>query len=120
MPAKLSQTKVAKALADATLMGDVKAAKKNGISVASIERYRADLDPMSPLAVELQKELNERDELWAAKLPDALESGIDYLTSVFKGEQDLDADAVKAVTGSIETLADINMTRKIIKERLNA
>lgn len=110
-------------LCDAVVMGDRPAAQKWGLTIRSIITYRQRLETDEKLRSYV-KTLQEKQEAdWLGKIPDVLAEGMAYLSEAFTQNRSngigvLNPETIAALTGAIETLADIDMTRKIIAERL--
>lgn len=115
---KFPQSRIAVALADLTIMTQRESAKKHGISIRSLKRYKADLDPASPLAAEVQNINNNRDTSWAAELPDTLREALAVLR-VHISNPNFDPKQLNAIVNSIKVLNGIEMTRKVFKARFD-
>jgi hypothetical protein len=119
---KLNYDRAAKILCDAVLMGDREAAKKWKTTIRTIQRYRIRLetdDKLRQLVAQLQ-ERQDRD--WASEIPAVLSEGMAFLRAAFVDNRHhggtLAADNIDSLTHAIEALADIDLTRQLIKERL--
>lgn len=116
MSAPISPKILARAMADATLIGDRKAAKKHGISYRTIETNRAKLDPSSPLAFELQRVLNDQDLSWSGGIPDVLQAGYELLFEAIKQCDPSEMSTiVKLSTEILIPLSETMMSREIIR-----
>lgn len=116
LTAKISQSIIAAALADLTIMPRDEVAKKHGMTRRSLNRYQANLDPTSPLAAEIQNIINNRDETWSADLPIALEESV-AMFRMHVNNPDCDPKMIEALTRAIKTFNGIEMTRKVFKAR---
>lgn len=119
MPAKFSQSILAAALADLTLMPPCKAAKKHGVSARTLKRYQTDLDPASPLAAEVQSITNNRDTSWSAALPQALNETIAAL-EVEVNDRDSNPKRIAALVSAVKTLNGVQLTRKVFQDRFSS
>lgn len=104
-------------------MGDREAAEKWKTTIRTIIRYRKLLetdDKLRPMVLKMQ---SKQDKDWAGQIPDVLAEGMAYLRAAFvdnlKSEEGTaNPETIAALTGAIEALADIDLTRKLIAERL--
>lgn len=118
----INYERAAKILCDAVLMGDREAAKKWKTTIRTIQRYRIKLETDDKLR-QLVAQLQERqDQDWASEIPVVLSEGMAFLRAAFVDNRHhggtLAADNIDSLTHAIEALADIDLTRQIIKERL--
>jgi hypothetical protein len=119
---KLNYERAAKILCDAVLMGDRKAAEKWKTTVRTIQNYRVRLETDEKLR-NLVAQLQERqDKDWASEIPAVLAEGMAFMRAAFVDNRNnggtLAADNIDSLTHAIEALADIDLTRQLIKERL--
>ncbi len=114
--------RAAMVLCDAVMMGDRAAADKWGITQRSIQRYREKLETDDKLRHYAAKLQAKQEQDWIGEIPKVLAEGMAFLKSAFvqnlNSEGVLNPETITALTGVIETLADIDLTRKIIAERL--
>ena len=115
-----NQDRAAKALVDAILMGDRAAAEKYNVCERSIREWRDRLDTDKHFASLFQEMRVKKDERWADDLAAALASGIRFLKDAGTQADPKDPDAIAAITGAVEMLADIALTQKMVDERLRA
>ena len=120
MSREFNKERAAKALVDAILMGDNEAAKKYGVSYKSLQGWRSRLDTDTEFRQFFQELRAKKDERWADDLAAALASGIRFLKDAGTQADPKDPDAIAAITGAVEMLADIALTQKMVDERLRA
>lgn len=103
-------------------MGDRGAAKKWGSSIRTIQRYRLRLETDDKLRQLVLKLQSMQDEDWASEIPAVLSEGMAFLRAAFVDNRHhggtLAADNIDSLTHAIEALADIDMTRKLIADRV--
>jgi hypothetical protein len=115
-----NREKAARAIADALIMGDKKAAEKNDLSVRSLVRHRAAMKTDPELA-ELVAEMREaQKQNWAAEVPEAIAACIQYLKAATNEVSKTDPNAIMAVAQALEKLSDIALTWRMIDERIKA
>jgi hypothetical protein len=119
---KLNYERAAKILCDAVLMGDRKAAEKWKTTVRTIQNYRVRLETDEKLRNLVARLQERQDEDWASEIPAVLAEGMAFLRAAFVDNRHhggtLAADNIDSLTHAIEALADIDLTRQLIKERL--
>lgn len=104
-------------------MGDRRAAEKWKTTIRTIIRYRKLLgtdDKLRSMVAALQA---KQDADWAGEIPGVLAEGMAYLRAAFVDNLNSEngtanPETIAALTGAIDTLADIDLTRKLIAERL--
>lgn len=103
-------------------MGDRAAAEKWKTTIRTIQRYRIRLETDDKLRQMVAKLQAKQDEDWASEIPGVLAEGMAFLRAAFVDNRHhggtLVADNIDALTHSIEALADIEITRQIIADRL--
>lgn len=121
-PKTINYDRAAKILCDAVLMGDREAAKKWKTTVRTIQNYRVRLETDEKLRKLVLKLQSLQDKDWASEIPGVLAEGMAFLRAAFVDNRHhggtLAADNIDSLTHAIEALADIDMTRQLIKERL--
>lgn len=115
MPAKVPESKISRILADAKLTSVAEAAAKHGICSATITRYRAELDPSSPLAAEIEQLVREADD-WRSGIPATLEALVSYLRIAATSKSADDPAVIRAVTSAFSALAEYSLAEKILGE----
>ncbi|MBW4692215.1 MAG: hypothetical protein KME27_10660 [Lyngbya sp. HA4199-MV5] len=120
MSREFNKERAAKALVDAILMGDRAAAEKYEVTVKSIEGWRVRLETDSKFREFFRDLRQAKDEQWAEDLPAALASCINFLKQAGQQADPAKPEAIAAITGAAETLADIALTQKMVDERLRA
>lgn len=104
-------------------MGDREAAEKWKSSIRTVQRYRLTLESDAKLRQMVLKMQSKQDKDWAGQIPGVLAEGMAYLRAAFvdnlKSEEGTaNPETIAALTGAIEALADIDMARQLIAERL--
>lgn len=103
-------------------MGDRAAAEKWKTTVRTIIRYRKLLETDDKLRSMVATLQEKQDADWASEIPAVLAEGMAFLRAAFVDNRHhggtLTADNIDSLTHAIEALADIDMTRKLIAERL--
>jgi hypothetical protein len=121
-PRKINYDRAAKILCDAVLLGDRAAAAKWKTSTRTIQRYRLRLETDDKLRRLVAKFQARQDQDWASEIPAVLAEGMGFLRAAFVDNRNhggtLAADNIDALTNAINTLADIDLTRRIVAERL--
>lgn len=120
---KLNYERAAKILCDAVLMGDRRAAEKWKTTIRTIIKYRKRLETDEELGSHVRRLQEKQDADWAGEIPGVLAEGMAYLRAAFVENLNSDQgtanpEMIAALTGAIDTLADIDLTRQLIKERL--
>ncbi|MEL6225282.1 MAG: hypothetical protein AAFR31_21855 [Cyanobacteria bacterium J06627_8] len=118
MPRAFNYERAACALVDAILMGDRAAAEKYEVTYRSIQEWRARLSTDPKLVQLFQEKKQIQDAAWGDEIPNAIASGIKFLTRAAQECKPDDPDAVHAIAGYIKILSEISMTRKVIDARL--
>lgn len=103
-------------------MGDRAAAQKWKTTIRTIQNYRVRLETDEKLRKMVARLQAKQDEDWAGEIPGVLAEGMAFLRAAFVDNRNhggtLTAENIDALTHSIEALADIEITRKIIAERM--
>lgn len=104
-------------LVEAAYYGDRATGDRWGVSIRSIQRYRARLDSDQELSqlVALKKEAFERD--WTEEMPAAIRTGIRFLNTAFQEADPTSPEAIHAVAGAMKILAEIGLTREVLNVR---
>jgi hypothetical protein len=109
-------------LCDAVIMGDRAAAQKWKTTIRTIQKYRASLETREELRSYVMKLQEKQDEAWAHQIPEVLTRAMAFFQAAFIENLNggtTSPETIEALTGALETLADIELTRSIIAERLN-
>lgn len=121
-PKTINYDRAAKILCDAVLVGDRAAAQKWKTTIRTIQRYRLRLETDDKLRSMVTKLQAKQDKDWASEIPGVLAEGMAFLRAAFVDNRNhggtLTADNIDSLTNAINSLADIEITRKIIAERL--
>ena len=118
MPRKFNHERAATILAEAALIGDEKAADNHGVSVRSIQNWRARLKRDPVLVESFTAKTQAATTDWADGLGDTIKAGIDFLRRAANQVNPMDPDAIFAVVGAVKVLAELEMTRKVLDARL--
>lgn len=97
--ARINKQTVARVLVDANALGDEAAARKHGVSVRSVERYRARMREDPELAGLVATKNREAEAGWHAARSKTLRTIMRRLEELAKDEKDIDklSRAAKAV-----------------------
>jgi hypothetical protein len=109
-------------LCDAVIMGDRAAAQKWKTTIRTVQRYRANLENDDKLRSYVMEFHKKQHETWAHQIPEVLTRAMAFFETVFVENLEggtRNPETNTALTGALETLADIELTRSIIAERLN-
>jgi hypothetical protein len=121
-PKTINYDRAAKILCDAVLMGDRTAAEKWKTTQRTIQNYRARLENDEKLRKMVAKLQEKQDADWAGEIPGVLAEGMAFLRAAFVDNRrdggTLEPDNIAALTAAINSLADIDLTRQIIAQRL--
>jgi hypothetical protein len=122
MVREFNHERAAMILCDAVMMGDRAAADKWGLTQRSIQRYREKLETDDKLRHYVAKLQAKQEQDWAGEIPKVLAEGMAFLKGAFvqnrNGGGVSNPETIAALTGAIEVLADIDLTRTIIAARL--
>lgn len=110
--------RAAAALVDAMFTTDEDAAKKHGVSVRSIWRWRDRMKEDPRLAACVSRLASAKEQDWIADIPVAITSGIKFLKRAADEADHRDPEVIVAVAGSLKILSDIETTRKIVDVQL--
>lgn len=119
MSRRVDNDRAAAILVDAAYKGDEAAAQEWGVSVRSVERYRARLatDPKLAVTVAEKRALAERD--WIDCFPATLGAGADFIERAAKQGDPKDPNMVHAVAGAMKLMAEIMFVKRMLDARLN-
>ncbi|QLG11014.1 hypothetical protein HLB42_09690 [Deinococcus sp. D7000] len=118
--AKRDNARAARLLAEAALTTDAKVCESHGITLRTLQNYRAALktDPeLSRLYAEARQVVITRD--WAEQLGVTLSGAAAKLLALIDGAQSSAPETIQAVTGAVLGLAEIALTRDMLAARLN-
>lgn len=105
-------------LVEAAYQGDDVAAKKYGVSVRSVRRWRKRIDEDERLASFVRIKKDRMEQRWADELPSAIRASITYLQNAAQEVNKRDPDAIHAVAGALKILSDVALTKEVLDARL--
>jgi hypothetical protein len=108
------------ALVDALFMGDKAAAEKWEVSTRTIEDWRSRLPEDDKLQSEFKKKKRSRENAWATEIPETIKSALQFIKSATNHCDPADPEAVKAISGSLKILLDVDLTKQVLDARLAA
>lgn len=108
----------AHAVVAAVTHGDRVAAERAGISVRSLERWRAELSSDPDVAALVVARRARAVSVWSDKLDAALSASCDFIERAAEVLDPADAGAVRAMTKALGTLAEVQQRKRILDERL--
>lgn len=118
MPRKFNHERAATVLAEAALVGDEKAANNHGVSVRSVEVWRARLNT-DPLLVEFfANKTQAATSDWADDINDAIKAGVDFLKRAANQASPMHPDVIHAVAGAVKLLSEVQMTKRVLDARI--
>ncbi len=115
---KRDNAKAARALAEAAYSTDAKVCEDHGITLRTLQNWRAALKTdreLSRLFAEAHRELGNRG--WADEVDETLSAATQKLRALILGAQSSSPETIQAVTGAIQSLAEIAMTRDMLAAR---
>jgi predicted regulator of amino acid metabolism with ACT domain len=110
--------RAAMVLCDAVILGDRKAADKWDISLRTICNWRDRLENDEKLRNLMQEYREKQTEKWLEDMPIAMSAIVQFFLTAAQELSPGKADDVNAVVAVFEALADVELTRKIIAQRL--
>jgi glutaminase len=124
MARKFNHDRAAMVLSDALVMGDRLAAEKWQLTVRSVQKYRERLEKDEQLRIKVKELQQKQEDNWANQIPAVLTEAMCFFKAAFvdnlnNGEGTNKPETIAALTGALETLADIELTRSIVSQRLS-
>lgn len=116
---KRNNERAARALVDAALFGDRKACKEHKITDRTLRNYRAALENDAELSALFRfycKEATTNN--WAEEIGATLSASARKLRELVEAADTPNPETIAAVTGAVSTLAEIAMTRDVLKAQL--
>jgi hypothetical protein len=114
--------RAARLLIEAAIIGDKATARKHGIALRTLQRWRVklagDVELSSELSQAIAEKTRELDKAWADGIGDALRDGIRFLGRAFKEADVKDPAAIHAVAGALKLLAEAETTQRVLDARL--
>lgn len=117
--ARRDNPKAARALAEAAFSTDAKVCERYGITLRTLQNWRAALkaDPeLSRLFAEAHAELERRD--WGDEVSRTLSAAAQKLQALILGAQSSDPETIRAVLEGVTGLAKIALTRELLQARM--
>jgi hypothetical protein len=123
MSRSFNHDRAAMILCDALVMGDRSAAQKHRVTQRSIQGWRTRLENDEKLRKKANELLAAQEKEWASQIPEVLSAAMLFFQEAFIQNKTasgvLNPNTIVALTGTLETIADIELTRSIIVQRLN-
>lgn len=116
---KRDNAKAARVLADAALTSDAKACEKHEITLRTLQNYRAALktdQELSRLFDEAKRQVVTLH--WAQQIDVTLSGATAKLLDLIEKASTPTPETIVAVTGAVQSLAEIAMTRDMLAARL--
>ena len=111
--------RAARMLAEALVTSDATVCEKERISVRTLQRYREALktdEVLSRLFDEARQQMTQLH--WAQQIDVTLSGAAAKLLELVQKAYSPDAETIQAVTGAVQSLAEIAMTRDMLAARL--
>lgn len=110
--------RAAKLLVEAATLGDKATAKKHGVSLRTLQRWRKQLEGDSALSQAVASKKAKVEEGWADEIPGALRAAIAFLTKAAEQADPKDPAAIHSVAGAMKLLSETSATWKVLDARL--
>lgn len=110
--------RAAKMLVEAATLGDKATAKKYGISLRSLQRWRKRLEGDTDLSSAVAAKKARVEEGWADEIPGALRAAIAFLRKAAEKADPADPAAIHSVAGAMKLLSETSATWKVLDARL--
>ena len=117
MPRTFNTTRAASALAEANLKPDREVAQAFGVGVRTIEYWRNRLKWDEQLQQEYKAMSKGKLNHWTTKIPDCLDSAIDFIMKAAETGDPTNPEMVRAVTGAIGMLNEVLIIQDAIAAR---
>lgn len=116
---KFSQDQIAQILVEAAYRGDVDTADKYGISIRTIQRWRA----LSENDVGLTRLIAQKklafEQGWADEAAGALKAGLEFLKEAAQKASKTDPNVIHAIAGAVKIASEVLITREVLDARLS-
>ncbi|MCE5419172.1 MAG: hypothetical protein JJ713_00050 [Acidithiobacillus sp.] len=99
---------------------DAKIAHRYGITVRTIQNYRARMRKDARLSQIFAAKKAAFEREWASELAPAIREAIKFLQQAARSADPGDPEAIHAVAGALKILSEVSMTREVINARLAA
>ncbi|MFB9994088.1 hypothetical protein ACFFLM_19195 [Deinococcus oregonensis] len=112
---KRDNTRAARILVDAALLGDATACAKHEITIRTLQRYRSALDEdeeLSSLYADLSRTVTSQH--WASELNITLTTSVRKLGGLIHDLTSPTAENISAVTSAVKALSEIAITREVL------
>lgn len=114
---KFNYDRASAVLVEAAYFGDKTASERYGISIRSIENYRARLEDDMELVAFFAIKKQKFEDDWAEELPVAIRSSIRYIAKA-ASEASTDHQMVYSIAGALKILSDVKLTKDVLDARL--
>jgi hypothetical protein len=111
----------ARVLVAAMVKGDREVAQEYGVSRRSIQRWRSIItkDPEGELATSVAKKKEAVEGDWAAKIPTAIESCLDFIEKAAREGDPKDPDLLRSVAGALKMVSEVQISKVLMDARLS-
>lgn len=103
---------------DAVFSSDQEVADKYRISPRTVRNYRKAVQEQPELAALFLHKKSLREQAWAHEIPQAVKAGLEWLGKSIPTLEP-SPENVYAVTGAVKILAEIDLSSKLIQDRLD-
>jgi uncharacterized protein (DUF2384 family) len=116
--ANFDYERAARALAQAAIEDDATAAKAEGITVRTLQRYRKRLQTDANLSQLVAHKKAVLEKAWAHKIAPAQRAALDFLTKAMRELNPADPDAVHSAAGALKIITECGLVNEVIRARL--
>lgn len=116
--AKTNPDFIAQVVLDSMYASDEEVARKHNISMRTVRNYRKLVEADSGVAAVFQLKKMKSDEAWAHQIPGALRAVLKWVEDSMPSMPPT-PDTLHAAAGAAKLLSEIEMTRRIIDDRLS-
>ena len=109
---------VAQVVLDAIYDHDDRVAKRYGISKRTITNYRALVRDDDVYAAVFAHKKKLREDDWVKDIPAAIAAGLEWLRNKLPSVE-ATPEGVHAVAGAVKLLAEVDLTNRVITDRMN-
>ncbi len=106
-------------LAEASVYGDLQALKNARLSKQSLRNYRKMLQTDETLLHMFHHKKKTLESAWSDELAPTIRSGIKFIAKATLEADPSDAESIKAVSGAIQMLTSVDMTRRVLDARID-
>lgn len=116
---KFDYHRASSVLAEASVYGDIQALKNARLSKQSLRNYRRMLNTDTTLLHMFAHKKKTLEDAWADELAPTIRSGIKFISKATLEANPADPEAIKAVSGAIQMLTSVDMTRRVLDARID-